>query len=48
MSAVGTTLLLSPGCNEGKAQNETLGKQGHKIKSSFRSGTYSVSIGFAF
>ena len=27
MSAVGTTLLQSPGCNEGKARNETLGKQ---------------------
>ena len=25
MSAVGTTLLQSPGCNEGKARNETLG-----------------------
>ena len=34
MSAVGTPLLQSPGCNEGKARNETLGKQGHKIKSS--------------
>ena len=27
MSAVGTTPLQSPGCNEGKARNETLGKQ---------------------
>ena len=27
MSAVGTTLLQSPGCNEGKARYETLGKQ---------------------
>ena len=25
MSAVGTTLLYSPRCNEGKARNETLG-----------------------
>ena len=25
MSAVGTILLQSPGCNEGKARNETLG-----------------------
>ena len=25
MSAVGTTLLQSPGCNEGKARNKTLG-----------------------
>ena len=28
MSAVGTILLQSPGCNEGKARYETLGKQG--------------------
>ena len=28
MSAVGTTLLQSPGCNEGKGQYEPLGKQG--------------------
>ena len=28
MSAVGTILLQSPGWNEGKARNETLGKQG--------------------
>ena len=28
MSAVGTTLLQSPGCNEGKARNETLGFAG--------------------
>ena len=35
MSAAGTTLLQSPGWNEGKARNETLGKQGtQKIKSS--------------
>ncbi len=27
MSAVGTTPLQSPGWNEGKARNETLGKQ---------------------
>ena len=25
---LGTILLHSPGCNEGKARNETLGKQG--------------------
>ena len=31
VSAVGTTLLQSPGCNEGKARNETLGsKHGYK------------------
>ena len=29
-SAVGTTLLQSPGCNEGKARNETLGT--HKLQ----------------
>ena len=34
MSAVGTILLQSPGCNEGKARYETLGKHGHKNKSS--------------
>ena len=28
VSAVGTTLFYSPGCNEGEARNETLGKQG--------------------
>ena len=30
VSAVGTILLQSPGCNEGKARNATLGKHGHK------------------
>ncbi len=30
MSAVGTTLLHSPGCNEGKARNATLGTHGEK------------------
>ena len=30
VSAVGTTLLQSPGWNEGKARNATLGKHGHK------------------
>ena len=39
MSAVGTILLQSPGWNEGKARNETLGTHRQKIKSSFRSGT---------
>ena len=39
-SAVGTTLLQSPGCNEGKARYETLGIHEPKvISSSFRSGT---------
>ena len=31
MSAVGTTPLQSPGCNEGKARNETLGIHERKI-----------------
>ena len=30
MSAVGTTLLQSPGWNEGKARYETLGNREHK------------------
>ena len=30
MSAVGTTLLQSPGQNEGKARYETLGNREHK------------------
>ena len=34
MSAVGTTLLQSPGCNEGKARYETLGKHELKVISS--------------
>ena len=31
MSAVGTTPLQSPGCNEGKARNETLGIHERKV-----------------
>ena len=31
---LGTTPLHSPGCNEGKARNETMGKHGQKNKSS--------------
>ena len=34
MSAVGTTLLQSPGWNEGKARNETLGTHRKKKMSS--------------
>ena len=34
MSAVGTTLLQSPGCNEGKARYETLGVHERKVISS--------------
>ena len=45
MSAVGTTLLQSPGWNEGKARYETLGVSTDKNKmSSFRSGTFGASI----
>ena len=39
MSAVGTTLLHSPGWIEGKARNETLGTQGQKQNELRRSGT---------
>ena len=39
MSAVGTTLLQSPGCNEGKARNGTLGIHGQKQNELRRSGT---------
>ena len=35
MSAVGTTPLQSPGCNEGKARYETLGIHERKVISSF-------------
>ena len=44
VSAVGTTLLQSPGCNEGKARNETLGKHIQKRIELRRSGTFSASI----
>ena len=46
MSAVGTTLLQSPGCNEGKARNATLGTHGQKQNELRRSGTNRVSICF--
>ena len=39
MSAVGTTLLQSPGWNEGKARYETLGKHRQKQNELRRSGT---------
>ena len=45
MSTVGTTLLHSPGWNEGKARYETLGKHRQKRIELRRSGTYSASIG---
>ena len=44
VSAVGTTLLQSPGCNEGKARNETLGKHGQKRIELRRSGTHSERL----
>ena len=40
MSAVGTTLLHSPGWNEDKARNETLGTHRQKRIELRRSGTY--------
>ena len=46
MSAVGTTLLQSPGCNEGKARNETLSTHVQKQNEFRRSGTNSQSICF--
>ena len=53
MSAVGTTLLQSPGWNEGKARNETLGTHRKKKMSSVSevsplqgSSTFSQSIYF--
>ena len=45
VSAVGTTLLQSPGCNEGKARNATLGKHRPKRIELRRSGTYNTNIG---
>ena len=45
-SAVGTTLLQSPGCNEGKARNGTLGKHGQKRIELRRSGPFGASIWF--
>ena len=45
MSAVGTTLLHSPGCNEGEVRYETLGKHRQKHIELRRSGTFSASIG---
>ena len=45
MSAVGTTLLQSPGWNEGKARNATLGKHRQKRIELRRSGTTEHSFG---
>ncbi len=44
VSAVGTTLLQSPGWNEGKARNATLGKHGQKRIELRRSGTHSERL----
>ena len=46
MSAVGTKLLQSPGWNEGKARNETLGTHRQKQIELRRSGTNSASLWF--
>ncbi len=50
MSAVGTTLLHSPGWNEGEARYETLGIHRQKQIELRRSGTHSERLvrGFAF
>ena len=48
MSAVGTPLLQSPGCNEGKARNETLGKHVHKNKSSVGAALTARVLGHLF
>ena len=45
MSAVGTTLLQSPGWNEGKARYATLGKHRQKRIELRRSGTTEHSFG---
>ena len=44
VSAVGTTLLQSPGWNEGKARNATLGKHRQERIELRRSGTFGASI----
>ena len=46
MSAVGTTLLQSPGCNEGKARNETLGTHEQK-QNELRQGAVLTARAFA-
>ena len=45
MSTVGTPFLQSPGCNEGKARNETLGIHGQKRIELRRSGTITRAFG---
>ena len=44
VSAVGTTLLQSPGWNEGKARNATLGKHVQERIELRRSGTFGASV----
>ena len=44
MSAIGTTLLQSPGWNEGKARYATLGKHRQKRIELRRSGTHSERL----
>ena len=46
VSAVGTTLPQSPGWNEGKARNATLGKHVQERIELRRSGTFGASIWF--
>ncbi len=46
MSAVGTIPLQSPGCNEGKARNETLGTHRQKQMSSDKERHNNTSICF--
>ena len=46
VSAVGTTLFHSPGCNEGKARNGTLGTRIQKQNELRRSGTNRASVWF--
>ena len=46
MSAVGTILFHSPGCNEGKARNGTLGTHRQKRIELRRSGTNRASVWF--
>ena len=46
MSAVGTPLLQSPGCNEGKARYETLGIHERKVISSSVGAALTASVWF--
>ena len=46
MSAVGTTLLQSPGCNEGTARNATLGTHDQK-QNELRQGAALTARAFA-